>query len=160
VRIVTIGGYGFDEPRFLTALRDADVDTFIDIRQRRGMRGKQYAFLNSTRLQATLADAGIRYTHIRDLAPTDAVRAVQKQHDADARTGKRARASLSPEFVQAYRAEVLEPFNHSLFHDAVSDTDEVVALFCVEGSPEACHRSLAAESLAGQTGAHVEHIRP
>ncbi len=47
MRIVTIGGYGFTEDAFINALKGAGVDAFVDIRQRRGMRGSKYAFLNS-----------------------------------------------------------------------------------------------------------------
>ena len=37
--IVTIGVYGFTEVDFFHALRQAGVDTFVDIRGRRGVRG-------------------------------------------------------------------------------------------------------------------------
>ena len=43
-KIVTIGVYGFDETGFFRALQDAEVDTFCDIRDRRGVRGATYAF--------------------------------------------------------------------------------------------------------------------
>ena len=45
-RVVTIGAYGFSADRFFAALREAGVDTFLDIRQRRGVRGAEYAFAN------------------------------------------------------------------------------------------------------------------
>lgn len=54
----TIGGYGFTEKSFIGRLREANVDTLVDVRRRRGMRGAKYAFLNSSYLQAALADAG------------------------------------------------------------------------------------------------------
>jgi uncharacterized protein (DUF488 family) len=160
MRLVTIGGYGFDEPGFLAALQRANVDTFVDVRQRRGLRGSQYAFLNSSRLQRALTGVGIRYIHLRELAPTQAVRDVQKRRDSETDTGKRSRQSLSPEFVHAYRTEVLDGFDVSAFHRAVGDDAQVVALFCVEGIPEACHRSLVAERLAQTSAVEVEHIRP
>ncbi|MFN2179799.1 MAG: hypothetical protein ACK2UV_09955, partial [Candidatus Promineifilaceae bacterium] len=56
--IVTIGVYGFDETTFFQALKDAGVDTFCDIRRRRGVRGSRYAFANSKRLQKRLAELG------------------------------------------------------------------------------------------------------
>ena len=71
-KIVTIGVYGFDEARFFEALRKVKVDTFCDIRNRRGVRGSTYAFANSLRLQARLAELGIRYLYRKDLAPTKA----------------------------------------------------------------------------------------
>ena len=80
-KIVTIGVYGFDESSFFEALREADVDTFCDIRARRGLRGATYAFANSQRLQERLAELGIRYIHRKDLAPTRAARDRQAQTD-------------------------------------------------------------------------------
>ena len=70
LKIVTIGVFGFSEEAFFHALQTAQVDTFCDIRQRRGVRGATYAFCNSKRLQTRLAELGIRYLHRKDLAPT------------------------------------------------------------------------------------------
>ena len=44
--------------------------------------------------------------------------------------------------------------------DAAREGAQVVCLFCVEGIPEACHRSLVAEKLSRDLGLPVEHIRP
>ncbi len=158
--LVTIGGYGFDERRFIAALRIAEVDTFVDVRQRRGLRGQRYAYLNGKRLQIALAETGIHYVHCLDLAPTQAIRDIQKKRDAETRTEKRARTQLSPEFVAAYKSEVLDGFDFAAFWSALGSNSKVVALFCVEGQPEACHRSLIAERLGGILDIQVEHIRP
>ena len=83
--ILTIGVYGFDEERFFQALLDAHVDTFCDIRRRRGMRGSLYAFANSANLQRRLNDLGIRYLHIKDLAPDAGLREQQKAAEKLAR---------------------------------------------------------------------------
>lgn len=42
-RLVTVGVYGFTAERFLTALEQAKVDVLLDVRQRRGVRGSEYA---------------------------------------------------------------------------------------------------------------------
>lgn len=160
MRIVTIGGYGFTEEGFVRALRNAGVDTFVDIRQRRGMRGAKYAFLNSSRLQKLLASMGVGYVHALELAPTTSVREAQKQDDLQSGTAKRDRMQLSPAFVEKYRSEILARFDAGRLRAAL-DGAKVVALFCVEGQPAACHRSLAAEHLVGVLGAGpVEHLRP
>jgi uncharacterized protein (DUF488 family) len=65
--VVTIGVYGFALEEFLDALREADVRQLIDVRQRRGVRGSEYAWANSARLQSALADAGIDYRHHKEL---------------------------------------------------------------------------------------------
>lgn len=36
----------------------------------------------------------------------------------------------------------------------------VVALFCVEREPEACHRSIVGNRLAHDLGIPLEHIKP
>ena len=61
--IVTIGAIGYTAESFFQALQNANVDTFIDVRRRRAVRGREYAFANSQRLQARLAELGIRYVH-------------------------------------------------------------------------------------------------
>jgi len=161
LRIVTIGGYGFTEQVFLQSLQQAGVDTFIDVRQRRGMRGSKYAFLNSKRLQTLLAEAGIRYVHSLDLAPTPSVRDAQKHKDRTVGIAKRDRTHLSPEFVQKYRSEILARFEPIKLQQALNGAN-AVALFCVEARPSACHRLLAADYLVQVFHSEnpVEHLMP
>jgi uncharacterized protein (DUF488 family) len=164
LRVVTIGVYGFGEAAFFHALRKVNVDTFCDIRQRRGVRGAAYTFANSQRLQARLADLGIRYIHRKDLAPSKAVRSVQDKADKASKTAKRQRTALSPQFAEAYRKEFLSGFDSARFISELSSETgvqiEVVALFCVEREPQACHRSLLAEHLQKELNVEVEHIVP
>jgi len=157
---VTIGVYGFDEASFFQALQDAGVDIFCDIRRRRGVRGSAYAFANSRRLQARLADLGIRYVYRADLAPSPAVRQAQELADKASKTAKRQRAILDAPFVEAYRREVLDGFNGRQFVVALGEEARVVALFCVERLPAACHRSLVAARLEADLGVHVRHLLP
>jgi uncharacterized protein (DUF488 family) len=158
--IVTIGVYGFSEEDFFTALTEAGVEVFCDVRQRRGVRGSAYAFANSQRLQARLAELGIHYLHRKDLVPTTAVRQQQKTADKTSKTAKRQRDRLSRAFVDAYETEILSQFEpQSLLDDLPSDT-EVVALFCVEREPAACHRSLVAQKLAQTFNIPIIDIRP
>ena len=63
-RLVTIGVYDWSLETFLDRLREAEVRLLLDLRQRRGVRGPLYAWANSKRLQAALADAGIAYEHL------------------------------------------------------------------------------------------------
>ena len=58
----TIGVYGFDRESFLAALAAAGVDLLLDVRQRRGVRGSEYAWANAQRLETSLAEAGVDYT--------------------------------------------------------------------------------------------------
>ncbi len=115
-KIVTIGVYGYSEEAFFKTLIDAGVDTFCDLRQRRGMRGKKYAFVNSQHLQERLEELGIRYLHLRDLAPSQTVRERQKMADKTTGISKQARVQLSNEFYRAYQKEHLATFDSSSFY--------------------------------------------
>ena len=159
VRITTIGVYGWTLDRFLAALHDADVRVVLDVRQRRGVRGADYAWANSLRLQAALDGVGIEYGHHKELAPTTDLRHVQ--YDADARqgVGKRSRMELAPEYRERYLREILERVD---LGELVRElpADGLGALLCVERDPEACHRLLIAERLEAEYGIAVVHLRP
>jgi uncharacterized protein (DUF488 family) len=156
--IATIGVYGFDRDSFLEALAEAGMDLLLDVRQRRGVRGSEYAWANAKRLQAALAEAGIGYTHLKELAPTTELRQLQYAEDARLGEGKRSRTALAPEYAHRYTEEILER----------TDLDPIVkwigsssaALLCVERDPEACHRSLIAARLQRDWGFSVRHLRP
>jgi len=128
------------------------------VRQRRGVRGAQYAWANAGRLEAALREAGIGYQHLPELAPTTAMREAQYEADAEKGEGKRDRTVLSPAYVELYIEQVLDP----------ADLDPLVrfigrstpALFCVERDAAACHRSLIAARLARDTGARITNLRP
>src|SRR3954469_3387326 len=108
VRMVTIGVYGFAEESFLRRLRDADVRLLLDVRQRRGVRGPLYAWANSKRLQAALAEAGIAYEHLPELARTTELRHLQYAEDARVGEGYRSRTRLADDYVRRYVAERLD----------------------------------------------------
>ena len=157
--IATIGVYGFDLEAFLAALRNADVTLLLDVRQRRGVRGPEYAWANSRRLQAALAEAGIAYRHHRELAPTTELRKLQYAADDREGVGKRSRTELAPEYRERYVAEILDRVDLKAVVEEISEHG-VAAMLCVERDPEACHRSLIAERLAHGHGVRVEHLRP
>ena len=159
-KLVTLGVYGATEAGFFAALRAAGVDTFCDLRRRRGVRGPEYAFVNRRRLEARLAGMGVRYLHCRALAPSPALRERQKAADQAERTAKRRRTDLSELFVTGYREECLREFDSRKFLEQLGGEARVVALFCVERAPAACHRSLVAERLRCDLGLEVVHLAP
>lgn len=159
-QLVTIGVYGFDEASFFAALQQAQVDTFCDIRRRRGVRGAAYAFANSQRLQQRLAELGIRYVYRQELAPSLAVRTAQAAADKATKTAKRQRATLSPAFVAAYAAECLTNLNPQQLLTTLPTDARVIAFCCVEQEPAACHRSLLAHQLAQALNLPVRHLQP
>ena len=154
----TIGVYGFDGPGFVRTLREGGVGIVLDVRQRRGVRGSEYAWANSKRLQAALAEAGIGYSHLPELAPTTEMRQLQYEEDARRGEGKRSRTVLAPAYVERYTAEVLERVDLDPIVRFVGNSR--AALLCVERDPEACHRSLIAARLESDFGAAVTHLKP
>ena len=157
--VATIGVYGATLEAFLDALRDADVRQLLDVRQRRGVRGSEYAWANSARLQRSLADAGIEYRHLRELAPTTEMRQLQYAEDARLGEGKRSRSHLAPAYAERYTREILDAVDLEPIVAAMPSPGRA-ALFCVERDAEACHRSLVSARMAAEHGAEVLHLRP
>jgi uncharacterized protein (DUF488 family) len=156
--LATIGVYGFSAEAFLAALKAAEVGLVLDVRQRRGVRGSEYAWANSQRLQSSLSEAGIGYEHHKELAPTTELRQLQYAEDARQGVGKRSRAELAAEYVERYTREVLDQVDLDPIAELVAT--DTGALLCVERDPEACHRSLIAERLTAEYGLPVSHLRP
>ena len=156
-QIATIGVYGATLETFIAALREAKVNLLLDVRQRRGVRGHEYAWANAHRLEAELAEAGIGYQHLKELAPTTSMREAQYEADSARGEGKRSRTVISQVYAERYTEEILEP----------ADLDAIVrfigrstaALFCVERDAAACHRSLIAARLARDYGARIVNLR-
>ena len=158
-RVATIGVYGFTAQSFVASLRTAGVGIVLDVRQRRGVRGREYAWANSARLQAALAQARIGYEHHKELAPTTELRQLQYREDARLGVGKRSRSQLAPEYRARYVAEILDRVELEPLLEALPAA-AVAAFLCVERDPEACHRSLIAERLSARHGASIVHLRP
>jgi uncharacterized protein (DUF488 family) len=157
--IATIGVYGTSVDGFLAALREADVGLLLDVRQRRGVRGRQYAWANSLRLQAALAQAGIAYRHELELAPTTELRELQYAEDARVGVGKRTRVVLATAYRRRYVEEILDRVDLAAFVESLP-RDRRSALLCVERDPRACHRSLIAARLVEDYAADVIDLMP
>lgn len=157
--IATIGVYCFTAETFLETLRQADVSLLVDVRQRRGVRGPHFTWANSRRLQDLVAQAGIAYSHHRELAPTTELRQLQYREDDRMKVGKRNREYLAPDYTARYEGEILD---RAPLEDLVAELRETGrgALFCVECSAAACHRSLIAARLAERHGFTVRHLEP
>jgi uncharacterized protein (DUF488 family) len=157
--IAMIGVYGWSADQFLGALQKADVRLLLDVRQRRGVRGPEYAWANAQRLQAALADDGIEYRHLKELAPTTEIRQRLYEDDERRGVGKRTRVELPPEYVEEYRTKVIDRVDLGAVV-AELPRNGPSALFCVERDPEACHRSVIAERLAAEYDFSVQHLLP
>ncbi|MDD9942305.1 MAG: DUF488 domain-containing protein [Myxococcales bacterium] len=159
LRVATIGVYGFSGESFVQRLQRADVRLLLDVRQRRGVRGPEYAWANARRLQAALADARIAYEHHRELAPTTELRQLQYAEDDRLGVGKRSRRELAAQYTRRYTTEILDRVD--LLPIVVDlPTEGSAALFCVETDAQACHRSLIAQRLTERYRVKIEHLRP
>ncbi len=143
--VTATGVYGNSENEFFQKLLDEQITLFVDVRQRRGMRGNQYSFANSTYLQNKLQELGIKYVHIKELAPTTFIRNEQKRQDVFSNTTKSKRDCLSDKFIELYKKDVLDIFDFQWFIDKY-DAEKVV-FFCVEKECKACHRSLIVDKI-------------
>ncbi len=159
LRVVTVGVYGFTAGTFVEELTGQGVGLLLDLRQRRGVRGSDYSWANSERLQRELAAADIGYRHVKELAPTTELRQLQYREDDRQGVGKRNRIALAPEYAERYTREVLDPFDLGALV-AELPNDAATALLCVERDPEACHRSLVAARLRAEHGLPVTDLRP
>jgi len=157
-RVATIGVYGWTLDGFLEALRAAEIGLLLDVQQRRGVRGSEYAWANSARLQSDLAGAGIDYRHHSELAPTTELRQLQYREDDRLGVGKRSRIGLAAEYRERYVREILGQVDLELLVAGLP-ADGASALLCVERDAEACHRSLLAERLEAEHGVLVTHLR-
>lgn len=144
----TIGVYNSTEKEFFDKLIQNNIDTFCDIRQRRGVRGSKYSFVNSNRLQQKLNDLEIKYGYIPNLAPTTEIRELQKEIDSQKGELKSERQQLGKVFVIEYKNKILKNFDFDSFFENLDQISASrIALFCVEENAEACHRSIVAERL-------------
>ncbi len=64
---------------------------------------------------------------------------------------------LGDTFKQHYIQDVLDRFDAKGFRESLG-TARRVALFCVEGTPAACHRSLVSDRLHNEWSVPVEHL--
>jgi uncharacterized protein (DUF488 family) len=155
----TIGVYNTTEDEFFKKLTDNGIDTFCDIRQRRGVRGAKYSFVNSNRLQARLNELDIKYGHVLELAPTTEIRDLQKEADVQNKELKSERQELGKIFTIEYKNRILNNFDFDTFLEKLDQVGaNKVVLFCVEEKAEACHRSIVANRLKKDFNYTINHI--
>jgi uncharacterized protein (DUF488 family) len=155
--IATVGVYDSSLDDFLEKLRRRRVVMVVDVRQRRGVRGREYAWANSLRLQAALQQAGIQYLHLPELAPTTELRQLQYREDDRLKVGKRSRTALSEPYRRRYLAEVLDRVDLGRVLESLPD-EATSALLCVERDAPACHRSLIAARLHARYGVPILNL--
>ncbi len=157
--LFTIGVYGATEEEFFLTLTNARIDTFCDIRIRRGVWGAKYAYANSNRLQNKLAKLGIKYIHYLPLAPTPELKDMQEKADKKLKILRSERKSLTTGFVDGFKNEILSALDVDDLLNALGPDSMNVAFFCVEGYAMTCHRSLVTDHLKSLwKGVKVVHL--
>lgn len=155
----TIGVYHSSKEQFFNKLVENGIDTFCDIRQRRGVRGREYSFVNSNRLQETLQEKGINYCYFKELAPTQEIRDLQKAADRANKELKKDRQKLGDVFIDNYNEKILKDFDVNLFViELKKKKANKVVLFCVEENHGACHRSLVANKISAEINLNIQHL--
>lgn len=159
INIFTIGVYNSTKESYFKKLIDNKIELFCDIRQRRGVRGSQYKYVNSKYLQDKLSKLNIDYLYIKELAPTNDIR--QKQKDADKINGetKKQRTILGQIFSREYKNQILDNYDFNPFISKLKESGVTnIVFFCVEEHAEACHRSLVAKKIAEQLHAKIINL--
>lgn len=155
----SIGVFNSTKEEFFGKLVSNDIDTFCDIRQRRGVRGAVYTFVNSKRLQQRLKELNIFYEYVPELAPPPEIRKLQKEKDLADKITNKQRLKLAKAFVKEYKSRILQPFNFEELLDHFEKNHSVrIVFFCVEEYHEACHRSLVTQYLHEKYHCRITHL--
>ena len=138
MRIFTIGFTRKSAERFFGLLRDARVETLVDVRLNNVSQLAGFAKRDDLRFFLRHL-AAINYVHRLDLAPTqDMLTSYKKQ-------GATSWAQYAGEFLELIESRHIEDaVSPSLLNNAV--------LLCSEDKPHHCHRRLVAEYLADRWG--------
>ncbi len=134
---------------FLSILRAHSIDVLVDIRTI--PKSRHNPQFNSDSLKTSLGEAGIGYTHLRELG------------------GLRRPLSDSPNM--GWRNESFRGFADYMSTEGFAKgLDELVrlgerrnvAIMCAEGNPYRCHRSLVADALTagGVRAIHISSRKP
>lgn len=136
--IWTIGYEGAGQAGIIARLRDARIETLVDVR---AVAASRRAGFSKTVLRESLREAGIDYLHLRDLG-----------------TPKPGREAARKGRIAEMRAIYAEHLRTPEARDAFASLCALVpqrraALLCFEAAAAGCHRRVLAERLADAIGA-------
>jgi uncharacterized protein (DUF488 family) len=139
--LFTIGYEGAAVRGLLDALRDAGVEHLIDVRALPLSRKPGFS---KRALQASLEEAGLRYTHLQPLGTPKPGRDAARKRDLAGLTRIYA-AHLATPPAQLALAQAADLAGRSR-----------CCLLCFEADPACCHRTIVGEAI----GARLVHITP
>ena len=135
MKLATIGYEGFEQSDFLNALRDASVETLVDVRELPLSRKKGFS---KKTLELAVSQAEMQYIHFKALGtPADIRHAYQAGGDWQI-------------FRQGY-LEYLDTQVPELDRLAALIKSSYCCLMCFEADPGRCHRSLLVSQLSKVT---------
>lgn len=141
--LATIGYEGASVEDFLATLRQAGVETLVDVRQIPTSRRAGYS---KTQLRAAVEADGIRYLHLVGLGDP------KEGRDA-ARRGRFA------EFTDIFTRHLQSAEARADLETAAGIAEGGgMCLLCYERQPEFCHRSLVADALAKRISVDIRHL--
>lgn len=143
--LATVGYEGASLERFIATLRDAGVETVLDVRELPWSRRREFA---KNRLAEALAGAGIGYLHQKALGTPKAGRDAAKAGDR-ATFEKHLAAQLDSAEGQVALAQAVALAKQG-----------GLCLLCYEHDPSQCHRSEVAARLAAVTALEIRHLDP
>ena len=141
--LTTIGYEGALLDDFVATLKASSVSLLVDVRELPISRRKGFA---KSALSTAVAEAGIRYLHLRGLGDP------KEGRDA-ARSGNHAR------FLQVFKAHLLTTGAQLDLSAAASlAVKGGVCLMCYERDHAVCHRTLVAEAIRASVQVRIRHI--
>ena len=142
-KINTIGYEGLTVDAIMERLKEAGIDTLLDVRAVPLSRKPGFS---KNRLSMHLQENGIEYVGLKGLGTPAEGRAA-------ARKGQLS--SLRRIFEKHMKTEEAV---RDLAHAVKVSTSRKACLLCFEHAPSCCHRSIVAEKMKEKTGQEIEHL--
>ena len=141
--VYTIGYEGASLPGLIGTLKQIGIQHVLDIRQLPQSRRPGFS---KNALAKALAEAGIEYSHQRQLGDPKAGREAARRGDMD-------------EFKAIFEAHMDLPASHNalLLASEIAES-KVTVLLCYERDPKICHRSLVISRLVALGLFCVRHL--
>jgi len=144
-RVWTIGYERVGVGDFIATLKAAKVNMLVDVRE---VANSRRAGFSKHVLAASLAEAGIGYTHMKALGTPKAGRLAARRGDAKT-------------MREIFEARLVEPESQL----ALAETAELagkarICLMCLEHDWRSCHRAILARRLEAEFGVRATHLSP
>ena len=141
--LFTIGYEGATLSDFIATLQQSGVERVLDVREVAQSRRPGFS---KNALASTLAEAGIGYTHLRQLGDPKAGREAARRGDIE-------------EFLSIFEDHLeLRETKEALQTAADICQNEAAVLLCFERNPQLCHRTLVAKRLTDLCSLSVRHL--